>query len=484
MININTRSVLRPEYLYHSYNFSTPSTVKTYDYVSSKINTNTAPVYHLEGKSHVKKLRPDNKRVHPYKKPCGNYATNTTNPKDKILWPGTSNRSDSSDSESVSHENSSSPSLSYVSRYSSESTTHNYETKSHVNDVQSIRETNTSHPRSHSHGQAEQIRRSRESITFALIDAQLSIPPLSQVRDMYLQTRSGCGTSNSTARTTKKANLSVVHTVVRFRIKEYLIELREHIRRSLDTLFYNLVENYDSKSRDTLATEILGLPSRQCSPDCDFCSDLLPRNERCRTQNYDSNRQNNYPSQLLAQISSTSRSPSPLSTRPQISISLPSNDTLRSQTPPDSTASYVGSDNDVFPDPEPVDSCLSDNTNALINTRLSQSLFLDSSSVLERPLPSYHINVFDSRNHKRVRLDSTSLRLSNEFDYTDWAADDIDFGPCGEELVDLHSLVFDSSSDIQSKLDETFFDPAYDVSDLMHHFTMDKYHSLQLAISP
>ncbi|CAH8632412.1 unnamed protein product [Schistosoma guineensis] len=483
MININTRSVLRPEYLYHSFNFSAPSTLRTYDGISSKINTNTAPVYCLEGKSHVKRLRPDNKRVHPYKKPCGNYATGTTNLPDQLLWPGTSNKSDSSDSEGVSPENSSSPSLSYVSRYSSESTSQSFDPKSHVNDVQSIRESNTSHPRSHSHGQAEQIRRSRESITFALIDAQLSIPPLSQVRDMYLQTRSGCGTSNSTARTTKKANLSVVHTVVRFRIKEYLIELREHIRRSLDTLFYNLVENYDAKSRDTLATEILGLPSRLCSPDCDFCSDLLPRNERCRTQSYDSNRPNKYTSQLLAQMSSTSRSPSPLSIRPQISISLPTNETLRSQTPPDS-ASYVGSDIEVLPDVKPVESCLSDNTNAILNTRLNQSLFLDSSSVLERPLPSYHINVFDSRNHKRVRLDSTSLRLSNEFDYTDWTADDIDFGPCGEELVDLHSLVFDSSSDVPSKLDETFFDPAYDVGDLMHHFTMDKYHSFQLAISP
>ncbi|KAH9590333.1 hypothetical protein MS3_00003063 [Schistosoma haematobium] len=117
MININTRSVLRPEYLYHSFNFSAPSTLRTYDGISSKINTNTAPVYCLEGKSHVKRLRPDNKRVHPYKKPCGDYATSTTNLPDQLLWPRTSNKSDSSDSEGVSPENSSSPSLSYVSRF-------------------------------------------------------------------------------------------------------------------------------------------------------------------------------------------------------------------------------------------------------------------------------------------------------------------------------------------------------------------------------
>ncbi|CAH8565804.1 unnamed protein product [Schistosoma turkestanicum] len=400
-----------------------------------------------------------------------------------MIQSAASNRSDSSDSEGVSHDHSSSPSLSYVSRYSSDSTTHSYDTKSQIPASQSFREVNTSHPRSHNHGQAEQIRRSRESITFALIDAQLSIPPLSQVRDMYLQTRSGCGNSSSTARTTKKANLSVVHTVVRFRIKEYLIELREHIRRSLDTLFYNLVENYDTKSRDTLASEILGLSSRLCSPDCDFCSDLLPRNER-RSQTYDPSRLNNYPPQLVSQISNSCRSPSPLSSKSPVYTPLPSNETVLSQTP-DSTTSYVSSNSDVLSDPpKPVDSCLGDNTNAIFNSRINQYLFPDSSSVLERPLPSYHINVFDSRHQKRVRLDSTSLRLTSEFDNTDWAADDIDFGPCGEELVDLHSLVFDSSSDITSKLDETYFDPAYDVSDLMHHFTMDKYPSLQLAISP
>ncbi|TNN09432.1 hypothetical protein EWB00_006325 [Schistosoma japonicum] len=475
-MHINSRSVLRPEYLDHSFSFTAPSAQRNYDCVSArKINTNTAPVYCIEGTSHVKRLRTDTKRVHPYIRSCSNYATNTTSPLDKI-WSGTMSRSDSSDSEETSLDNSSSPSLSYVSRYSSDSTTHTYDSKSHVRSRQPAREPNT-HPRSHAHGQAEQIRRSRESITFALIDAQLSIPPLSQVRDMYLQTRSGCGTSNTTARTTKKANLSVVHTVVRFRIKEYLIELREHIRRSLDTLFCNLVEDYDVKSRDMLASEILGLSSRTCSSDCEFCPELVPRNERSSSYRL-------HPSQNTEQLTSASCRSLSFSTKPQTCLTVPSNDTIHSHTPPDSTASVNLESNGCQDPAKVVDTCLSDNSGALINCRLLQYSFPDSSSLLERPLPSYHINVSDSRHQKRVRLDSTSFRLSSEIDNADWVADDINFGPCGEEHVDLHSLIFDSSSDIPSKIDETFFDPAYDVSDLMHHFTMDKYPSLQLAISP
>ncbi|KAK4467448.1 hypothetical protein MN116_009045 [Schistosoma mekongi] len=475
-VHINSRSVLRPEYLDHSFSFIAPSTQSDYDCVPARrINTNTAPVYCLEGTSHVKRLRTDTKRVHPYGRPCGNYANSTTSPSDKI-WSETVNRSDSSDSEETSLDNSSSPSLSHVSRYSSDSTTYTYDSKSHVRSRQSTREPNT-HPRSHAHGQAEQIRRSRESITFALIDAQLSMPPLSQVRDMYLQTRSGYGTSNSTARTTKKANLSVVHTVVRFRIKEYLIELREHIRRSLDTLFCNLVEDYDVKSRDLLASEILGLSSRSCSSDCEFCPELIPRNERSSSSRL-------HPTLSTEQLTSACRSPS-FPTKLQTCLTVPSNDAVYSHTPPGSMASSVNAETNVCHDPpKTVDSYHSENSSALINCRLLQYSFPDSSSLLERPLPSYHINVSDSLHQKRVGLDSTSRRLSNEFDNADWVADDADFDPCGEELVDLHSLVLDSSSDIPSKIDETFFDPAYDVSDLMHHFTMDKYPSLQLAISP
>ncbi|CAH8611071.1 unnamed protein product [Heterobilharzia americana] len=416
------------------------------------------------------------------------YVSSSADQSDKNLWSANPTRSDSSDSEETSHDNLSSPCLSYVSKYSSDSTTHTYDSRSQIRTNQATRELNNTHPRSNAHGQAEQIRRSRESITFALIDAQLSMPPLSQVRDMYLQTRSGCGTSTSNARTTKKANLSVVHTVVRFRIKEYLLELREHIRRSLDTLFYNLVQGYDVKSRDTLASKILGLSSLPCSSSCEFCPDLMPKSERLRLHKHDHSRLNPHSTHLGEQLPSTScRSPIPLPIRLQTSMPTPSIDATRPQSPPsNSPVSHVGSEGKIrLESPKPTEFDADDTTdNTLFNSRLSEYSFPELSAVLERPLPSYHINSLDYHSSKRVRLDSTPLRLSSGSDNIDWAAEDIDFGVCEEELVDLHSLVFDSSSDAPSKIDETFFDPAYDAGDLMHHFTMDKHPGLQLTISP
>uniref|UniRef100_A0A5K4F706 C2H2-type domain-containing protein n=1 Tax=Schistosoma mansoni TaxID=6183 RepID=A0A5K4F706_SCHMA len=459
MTNISTRSVPRPEYLEYYFNLSAPSAHRTQAFLSDKeVNTNNAPVFCLERKSHSSRLSPESKRVHPCSGPSGDRLTNSNNLLN-ILWPRTSDRPEF---EAVLRN--SSPSLSFLSTYPSDSKTHSCDPKSYLNASQSIRDPNTANSKSHAHGQAEQIRRSRESITFSLIDSQLSIPPLNQIRDIYLQTRSTCGNSNSTARTTKKTNLSVVHTIVRFRIKEYLIELREHIHRTLDTLFHNLIENYEAKFRDSLATEILGLSSRLCFPDCDFCSDLLTRDERYRTQNHDLCRPNSYPSRLVSQIPSNCPSPFP----PQISTSFPSNDTARSLT---SDASYIGVVNNVFPDRStPVDRCNDHNKTAIINSGLNQYLFPDPSYVLEKPLPSYHNNVFDSRHHERVRLDSTSLHFPEDLDYADCTANDIPFSPFGEELVDLHSLVFDSISDIPSNVDETSFDPAYDISDLMQHF--------------
>ncbi len=139
----------------------------------------------------------------------------------------------------------------------------------------------SSHPRSYSHGQAEQLRRSRESTTFALIDNQLSKPPLSQVRDLYLQNRVGSSSSNSApTRTTKKANLSAVHTIVRFRTKDILIPLLAHVRRMVDIYFEATNAACPPGARDALASQCFGVCQLPCSLSCEFCDHFKSQVDR------------------------------------------------------------------------------------------------------------------------------------------------------------------------------------------------------------
>ncbi|VEL21900.1 unnamed protein product, partial [Protopolystoma xenopodis] len=179
---------------------------------------------------------------------------------------------------------------SFVSRYSSDSSN---------SSLNSVRSANPSASKSNQHkttngsqGQSEQIRRSRESTTFALIDSALSKPPLGQIRDMHLQTKSSSNALSSTvpSRTTKKANLSVVHTVVRFRVEEYLIDLREHMHRLLDILFNSASSTYEASNKDHLS-DLLGLSRLPCSSSCELCyrighrfdaSRSLRRHDSCR----------------------------------------------------------------------------------------------------------------------------------------------------------------------------------------------------------
>ncbi|CAL8076071.1 unnamed protein product [Calicophoron daubneyi] len=505
IMHVNPRSVLRPEYLEHS-QCPISSDSCAYQSMDKRLNTNTAPIYFEDSHANKKKsLR--RFQGHPYLRRfrdnvrstipnSQNYACTSDHP---ALRGGASTvpvRSyiSSPESDKLSCIGSSSPSLSYTSRYSSDSVGNNYYARNNFSPQKTVgRDEFYSQPKAYTHGQAEQLRRSRESNTFALIDAQLSRSPLNQVRDMYLQNRTGCssGSNSSAARTTKKVNLSVVHTVVRFRIKEYLRDVQEHAKRLLDTLFLNMFEDYDVRMRNTLASQLFGMTRLPCSSDCQFCTDLgfrvdagehaenvRPTYSRLHLDHR--TRQNTCPVTGVLRPSTT---PCAVSKLPALSTSDGSSD---SQNP---TPSSEDSGPQVSPN-EPFQS--SDSTSPdcpdEVNVKLSPGQ-LDSSLdlALEKPLLSYHLNgdQLDLKPGKRSRLDSTSLRLVNEFDSTDWTAEGIDFGPCGEELVDLHTLVADSVSDtLPIKTEESFFDPAYDPIDLLHQFTMDKFPNLQLASSP
>nr|CAH8820207.1 unnamed protein product [Trichobilharzia regenti] len=495
MMNVNSRSgnwlriymqllvVLRPEYLDHSFNFSTSRGYENCNGMPSKrVNTNTAPVYRHEEGSQSISCRTGRKRARPSAVPSSSHYVSPSNPSGKII----SYDSDSANSVKSSHDNSSSPCPSYVSKYSGDSTARNYDSRSHSRPSRPASVASTSVTRSQSHGQAEQIRRSRESITFALINAQLSKPPLSKVRDMYMSTRSGSGQANSSARTTKKANLSVVNAIISCRIRKYLIELREYIRRCLDALFSHMFEDYDVSNRDTLAADILGISLLPCSPECEYCPGIMEKTEHPRLRRRESKSFNLHPTHPVTQIPSTSSQfPGSLPHLTQPSISACPNQMPHPQIlPRDSAVLNVNSENNICPnESSPAECHLGDSPDTSFNCKLSEYTFPESSALLERPLPSYHIDDSDSPN-RSVELDSTSLQLSDDFDNSDWRANDVDFGPCKEELGDSDSLAFDSSSGTPSRNDDSFFDPAYDVGDLMHHFTMDKYPGLQLTISP
>ncbi|CAH8871575.1 unnamed protein product [Trichobilharzia szidati] len=474
--------VLRPEYLDRSFNFSASNGYENCDgMLSRRINTNTAPVYRHEVASQSKSCRTGQKRARPSDVPSSSHYANRVNPSRKMFYD-----SDSAVSEKSSHNNSSSPCPSYVSKYSGDSTARNYNSRSHSRPSRPASGASTSNTRSLAHGQAEQIRRSRESSTFALINAQLSKPPLSQVRDMYMATRSGSGQANSSARTTKKANLSVVHAIIRCRIKKYLIEVRDYIRRCLDALFSHMFENYDIASRDTLASDILGISPLPCSPECQYCPEIMQKTEYPRQRKRESRSSKLHLPHPFTQMPSTSSQfPGSLPHVTQPLIPACPNQMPHPQIlSPDSTILNVNSENNICPnESRPVECRLGDSPDTSFDCRLSQYTFPESSALLEIPLPSYHIDDSDSPN-KSIDLGSPSHQLSDDFDNKDWRANDVDFGPCKEEFGDSVSLAFDSSSGTPSRIDDSLFDPAYDAGDLMHHFTMDKHPGLQLTISP
>lgn len=494
-MHINPRSVLRPEYLEQS-----SECTRNIEHPSLKrLNTNTAPVYMSGNLAQLRKRQIYRRQAHPYTKYSKGGANKSNSSSSSSLansWyqPGLRRRdsnfhvrSDTSDSEETFNDHSTSPSLSQASKNSSDCTIHSL-SKAESSRISSTNGLNDlmSQTKSYSHGQAEQLRRSRESTTFALIDAQLSVPPLNQVREMYLQNRNGCyaGSNASAARTTKKANLSVVHTLVRFRIKEYLIELREHIHKLLDILFSNIVENYDGKSRDALASELLGLSTAPCSTDCQYCPRLFRRGDRSRSRYNDSysrapqfhhsqSRDNTIIPTLKDELVG-SFGHTDLNSHFIVDTNVPIESNCPSLTLP--LKREFDYDQQIPPVPA-LEFEISDESECLQHSALQNPC-------LEKPLLSFHISP-ETKLNKRLRLDSTTLRLANDFDPVDWSAEDIDIGPLGDDFVDLHNLVTDSNPDSLSfKYDDTLFDTTYDFGDLMHQFTFDKHPSSQLAVSP
>nr|CAH8833334.1 unnamed protein product [Trichobilharzia regenti] len=284
-------------------NPSAPSGPRNYHNISSRtVNTNNIPVCCQEGTSQMKSFLPGNKLPHPSGMQRSSLRTSTVGQSKNVLW---SPDSLSSNSRGSSHDNSSLPCLSYVSRCSSNPTVRNYDSKSHSRPSQLTSEPSTSHTKPLG-CHAAQIRRFQESITFALIDNRLSMPPFSRVRNMHISTRSRNRTSNLSVLHSKKAVLSVVYAIVKFRIKQYLIDLRKHINRSLDTLFSHMFENYDITSRNTLAADILGLSPLLCSRECKHCPKIMPDNECHTFQKCESSCFNLHSNHVIDQMSSTS----------------------------------------------------------------------------------------------------------------------------------------------------------------------------------
>ncbi|KAF5405033.1 hypothetical protein PHET_01515 [Paragonimus heterotremus] len=513
MMHVNPRSVLRPEYFDYSSLRTSASRCKLQP-VDKRYNTNTAPVYSLDNPCPPRKRpcrRPYGRLFfgssmtpadHPYMHsspdvlphcsasclptnvhPAARHSASTVPVRNYLSSP---------DSDALSRIESNSPCSTVTSKYSPDSTTQGCN-KSNVTPAKQERGDIPASNRSYAHGQAEQLRRSRESNTFALIDTQLSRAPLNQVRDMYLQSRSGFNSSsgNSTARSTKKVNLSVVHTIVRFRIKEYLRDLQDHVQRLLDRIFSNMFDEYKTEMRNELASKVFGMNRLPCSDDCQFCSDLVDqvkivrghsdrlagfRDRLCRPS---------FPSPIDTSVRPLSNS-SNSSTTPMLSASdIPSD--CQDFSPSDNRTDRFDADypNTVFNDFSlPLDTLsreLPSDTNAV---RLSPNHFdiPPSDPVLEKPLPSYHMNndAPDSKPHSRSRLDSFSLRIVDDFTSNDWSAE-FDFGPCGEEPVDLHTLVNDSAPEHLGIRTEEFFDPAFEPIDLMHQFAIDRFPNLNFA---
>ncbi|KAF8569717.1 hypothetical protein P879_01815 [Paragonimus westermani] len=501
MMHVNPRSVLRPEYFEYSSLGTSASRCKLQS-VDKRFNTNTAPVYSLDNPCPPRKRPCRRSYGHPYMQsspdvlphcpasclpsnvhPAARYSASTVPVRNYLSSP---------DSDGLSRVESSSPCSTVTSKYSPDSTTQGCN-KYNPTPAKQERGDVPASNRSYAHGQAEQLRRSRESNTFALIDTQLSRAPLNQVRDMYLQSRSGFNSSsgNSTARSTKKVNLSVVHTIVRFRIKEYLRDLQDHIQRLLDRIFSNMFDEYKTEMRNELASKVFGINRLPCSDDCQFCSDLFDRAKIAKSH---SDRLVEFRGRL-----------------PQSSFSSPIGNSVRplsnssnSSTTPMLSASDIPSDcQDFSPSENKVDRFDADYPSTVVNDfslpldTISRELPSDTDAirlspnhfeiplqdpVLEKPLPSYHMSsdATDSKPHSRSRLDSFSLRIVDDFTSSDWSAE-FDFGPCGEEPVDLHTLVNDSAPEQLGIRTEEFFDPAFEPIDLMHQFAIDRFPNLNFA---
>ncbi|CAH8504843.1 unnamed protein product [Dicrocoelium dendriticum] len=490
-MQLNPRSVLRPEYLNYSRVHSSTSDQFVAPPFEKRLNTNTAPLYTTENRSFRRKYLRDAIH-HPYSRSnCRSLESSPQNgatlrnpsslrcgPLAVPLRSGYS--SPDSDGPSRIYPSSS---LTYTPKFASDLRNTRSESDVLVRDV----EENAVSSRSHSHGQSEQLRRSRESNTFALIDAQLSCLPLSQVRDMYLQSRSGANFSGSSAaRTTKKVNLSVVHTIVRFRLKEYLHDIQDHTNFLLDTLLSSTFEDYHPGMRNELASKLFGISRLPCAADCQFCPGLLSRQTRSRRRNRLNERFTTDKVPLIV-------SPCPLdsSVRPFSSSSSNNSTTpmLTASDAPSESHDFSPSSNlkdDIDQDLNKIErKSFSEEDKAtpvdilddLNNIKLTPGQFYlpTDCSTLEKPLLSYHLNCdpFEPK-RARSRLDSFTLRIVDEFGANDWLAEGIEVGPSGDEPVDLHTLVNDSACEGILKPEEFLFGSEFEPIDLLHSFVADR----------
>ncbi|KAL7058101.1 hypothetical protein AAHC03_016489 [Spirometra sp. Aus1] len=348
-----------------------------------------------------------------------------------------------------------------------------------------------SHPRSYSHGQAEQLRRSRESTTFALIDNQLSKPPLNQVRDMYLQNRGGSSSSSSTpTRTTKKANLSAVHTVVRFRIREYLLPMIGHMRKMLDILFSSQYPDYNSSVRDVLASQLFGQTQLPCSLSCEFC-------ERFR---YQLDRQT--PSRKLVfskTLMPTKSTPAP-EKHSATSASAPDSGASRAPSPDRNYSNHGLSTVQVKPEASSATTPLSSPSSPLLNFDILEpaseaDLLEELLDVVDEvhplptpqhPLDEVHLSDI-KRSPSRIRLDSVSAQLQEGFDLESmyWPSGNLDFDVCPEESVELQNLILGSSADTKFEplADDVSTLPALDDLDSLSKTPFSDYASFDLNVS-
>ncbi|TGZ56263.1 hypothetical protein CRM22_010189 [Opisthorchis felineus] len=498
VIQVNPRSVLRPEYFEHPYHRSNERFTKPSS-LDERYNTNTAPVYSSNNPGPGKKRLNRRTYNHPYSRPNRNSVLRAPSPhlSSAIL------------DNSFCHTACSIPVKQYVSSDSDESShfpnaprfacpkfpsgslPSRYPKPGGQNKSQRECPNTT---RSSAHGQAEQLRRSRESNTFALIDALLSKPPLSQIRDMYIQTRtaSNPSSSHSASRATKKVNLSVVHLAVRFRIKEYLRNLQDYARFLLDTLFSNMFDDYQSGMRNELATKLLGLSRLPCTPQCSFCSELLSGETHTKTgsRHYDCVGQDGVfeapaPSPDTS-VRPSSSSSSNNSTTPMLSgsdvyaelhelsvmehlVSAPATEVLsdvRDKCPVTSKCvlKEIGSEPKIKRSP-------SDHDLPVVE------------SMFEKPLATSQVFELHEPSSKRRRLDSFTLRLCSDFDNVDWSSSDVGLSSYGEDPIDLHTLVNETGPDFL-QLRDSLFDSVYEPVDLLQPFLPDKPPSLPCISSP
>ncbi|OON21125.1 hypothetical protein X801_02983 [Opisthorchis viverrini] len=348
--------------------------------------------------------------------------------------------------------------------------------------------------RSSAHGQAEQLRRSRESNTFALIDALLSKPPLSQIRDMYIQTRtaSNPSSSHSASRATKKVNLSVVHLAVRFRIKEYLRNLQDYARFLLDTLFSSMFDDYQCGMRNELATKLLGLSRQPCTPQCRFCSESLSGETHTKTgsRHYDCVGQDNV-FEAPAPSPDTSVRPSSSSSSNNSTTPMLSGSDAYAELHELSVMEHLVSDpatealSDVREESAVTSNCALKETGSGPNIKRSPS---DHDlpiveSTFEKPLATSQVFELHEPSSVRRRLDSFTLRLCSDFDNVDWSSSDVGLGSYGEDPIDLNTLVNETGPDFL-QLRDSLFDSVYDPVDLLQPFLPDKPPSLPCISTP